>query len=69
MDDHDGAGVPAPSYLTLLRDGALRPVLLLTFLSAFVGYAQMEAGFTAFARLVGRCHRARSAPPSRSTPP
>ena len=42
------------SYLTLLRDGALRPVLLLTFLSAFVGYAQMEAGFTAFARLVGR---------------
>jgi MFS family permease len=53
-DDHDEAGVPAPSYLTLLRDGALRPVLLLTFLSAFVGYAQMEAGFTAFARLVGR---------------
>ena len=29
-------------------------MLLLTFLSAFVGYAQMEAGFTAFARLVGR---------------
>ena len=28
-------------------------MLLLTFLSAFVGYAQMEAGFTAFARLVG----------------
>jgi MFS family permease len=54
VEDHDGAGVPAPSYLTLLRDGALRPVLLLTFLSAFVGYAQMEAGFTAFARLVGR---------------
>jgi MFS family permease len=50
----DGAPGTAPSYLTLLRDGTLRPVLLLTFLSAFVGYAQMEAGFTAFARLVGK---------------
>jgi MFS family permease len=55
--EDDGPAGPAGqsvSYLTLLRDGALRPVLLLTFLSAFVGYAQMEAGFTAFARLVGR---------------
>ena len=53
-DEDDGPAGASPSYLTLLRDGALRPVLLLTFLSAFVGYAQMEAGFTAFARLVGR---------------
>jgi MFS family permease len=28
-------------------------VIALTFLSAFVGYAQSEAGFTAYARLVG----------------
>ena len=50
--DTDGGGATT-GYLTLLRDKALRPVILLTFLSAFVGYAQMEAGFTAFARVVG----------------
>ena len=51
--DEDGVAPATTSYLTLLRDRALRPVILLTFLSAFVGYAQMEAGFTAFARVVG----------------
>jgi len=41
------------SYLDILRDRAMVPVIALTFLSAFVGYAQSEAGFTAYARLVG----------------
>lgn len=41
------------SYLDVLRDKATLPVIALTFLSAFVGYAQTEAGFTAYARLVG----------------
>lgn len=51
----EDGGAPTPtSYLHILRDRAVRPVLVLTFLSAFVGYAQMEAGFTAFARLVGQ---------------
>ena len=49
---HD-AGPGDTSYLQVLRDKALRPVIALTFLSAFVGYAQSEAGFTGFARLVG----------------
>jgi MFS family permease len=30
------------------------PVVTLTFVSGFVGYAQSEAGFTAYARLVGQ---------------
>jgi len=41
------------SYLDILRDRAMVPVIALTFLSAFVGYAQSEAGFTAYSRLVG----------------
>jgi MFS family permease len=52
MDDEDGSPVPT-SYLDILRDRAMVPVIVLTFLSAFVGYAQSEAGFTAYARLVG----------------
>jgi MFS family permease len=42
------------SYRQILRDRAMMPVIALTFLSAFVGYAQLEAGFTAYARLVGQ---------------
>ncbi len=41
------------SYLDILRDKAMVPVIALTFVSAFVGYAQSTAGFTAYARLVG----------------
>src|ERR1035437_7851251 len=41
---------PSPPDL----DKAVVPVIALTFLSAFVGYAQAEAGFTAYARLVGQ---------------
>lgn len=43
---------PPEGYLTVLRDPVFRSVLLVTFFSAFVGYAQMEAGWTAYAREV-----------------
>ena len=48
-------GVPADtgsSYLTILRRPAVLWITALTFLSSFVGYGQMEAGFPAFARQV-----------------
>ncbi|HEX7537293.1 MAG TPA: MFS transporter [Dermatophilaceae bacterium] len=53
VSELDGSPVRT-SYLNVLRDRAMVPVIALTFLSAFVGYAQMEAGFTAYARLVGQ---------------
>ena len=40
------------SYLTILRNPAVVWITALTFLSSFVGYGQMEAGFPAFAREV-----------------
>ena len=52
VSELDGSPVRT-SYLDILRDKAMVPVIALTFLSAFVGYAQSEAGFTAYARLVG----------------
>jgi MFS family permease len=52
VSEPDGAPVRT-SYLDILRDKAMVPVIALTFLSAFVGYAQSEAGFTAYSRLVG----------------
>ncbi len=45
--DEAGAG-----YLTILRNPAVVWITALTFLSSFVGYGQMEAGFPAFARQV-----------------
>jgi len=39
-------------YLTILRKPAVLWITGLTFLSSFVGYGQMEAGFPAFARQV-----------------
>jgi MFS family permease len=45
----DEAGV---GYLTILRKPAVLWITGLTFLSSFVGYGQMEAGFPAFARQV-----------------
>jgi MFS family permease len=39
-------------YLTILRNPAVVWITALTFLSSFVGYGQMEAGFPAFARQV-----------------
>jgi len=53
VSELDGSPVRT-SYLDVLRDKAVVPVIALTFLSAFVGYAQAEAGFTAYARLVGQ---------------
>jgi len=53
VSDQDGRPVRT-SYLEILRDKAMLPVIALTFLSAFVGYAQSEAGFTAYARVVGQ---------------
>ncbi len=44
---------PAVTYLGLLRDRALAPVLLLTFVSSFVGYGQLNTGIPAFARAAG----------------
>jgi MFS family permease len=44
---------PQPGgYLAVLQDPVFRSVLVITFFSAFVGYAQMEAGWTAYARTV-----------------
>lgn len=41
-----------PTYAVVLRDRAFRRLLLVTFFASFVGYAQLEAGWTAFARFV-----------------
>jgi MFS family permease len=45
------AGSPG-GYLAVLQDSVFRNVLVITFFSAFVGYAQMEAGWTAYARVI-----------------
>jgi len=49
--DHDD--VERPSYLTLLRNPAVRTLLAVSVVAAFVGYAQLNAGMTAFATVVG----------------
>jgi MFS family permease len=41
------------AYAVVLRDKVFRRLLAVSFVSAFIGYAQIEAGFTAFARFVG----------------
>ncbi|HSF97977.1 MAG TPA: MFS transporter [Ornithinibacter sp.] len=46
------AAAQGSSYLTILRNPAVLWITALTFLSSFVGYGQMEAGFPAFAREV-----------------
>ena len=40
------------TYRSVLRDPVFRSFLTVTFVSAFVGYAQFEAGWTAYARTV-----------------
>jgi MFS family permease len=50
VDEPDGA---PSTYAAVLRDKVFRRFLAVTFVSAFVGYAQLEAGWTAFARIVG----------------
>lgn len=47
-----GAAGPPGSYRLVLRDRTYRRFLLVVFVSAFVGYAQFEAGWTAYARTV-----------------
>lgn len=49
-DDEDGQ---RPSYASLLRNRTVRTLLVVTVVSAFVGYAQLNAGMTAFATAVG----------------
>lgn len=46
------ASVAPATYRAVLRDPVFRSVLAVTFFSAFVGYAQFEAGWTAYARTV-----------------
>ncbi|WP_255218110.1 MFS transporter [Microbacterium resistens] len=49
----EGEGAaPVEGYRRILRRPAVLWVTLLTFLSVFIGYGQMEAGFPAFARQV-----------------
>jgi MFS family permease len=49
---HDPAA-RATTYLTLLRDRSLTPLLALSLVAAFVGYAQINSGLPAFARTFG----------------
>jgi len=54
--DRDPRGMPpprGPSYLDLLRDRRSGPLFTLIVTSAFVGYAQLNAGAVAFARDAG----------------
>ncbi|MCW2783160.1 MAG: major facilitator superfamily 1 [Marmoricola sp.] len=41
------------SYLAVLRRPAVLPLTVLTFVSAFVGYAQLNTGMPAYARVIG----------------
>jgi MFS family permease len=52
QDTGAAAASEGSSYLTILRNPAVVWITALTFLSSFVGYGQMEAGFPAFAREV-----------------
>jgi MFS family permease len=51
---HDDAPPPAEGYFQVLRRPAVAPVMLLCFVSSYVGYSQLNAGLQAFARDVGR---------------
>ncbi|WP_235502348.1 MFS transporter [Angustibacter sp. Root456] len=54
VQHHADADEPAPagSYRAVLSDRAFRRFLVVVFFGAFVGYAQFEAGWTAYARTV-----------------
>ncbi len=49
---HHEDATPSVSYLSLLRHRAVLPLVVLSFASAFVGYAQLNAGLPAYARAV-----------------
>jgi MFS family permease len=44
----------AGSYRIVLRDGVFRRLLVLSFVSSFVGYGQVEGGWTAYANAIAR---------------
>jgi MFS family permease len=46
--------VDAGSYREVLRDGVFRRYLVLAFMMAFVGYGQIEGGWTAYGNVVAR---------------
>lgn len=48
------SAAPAGSYRAVLADRAYRRFLVVVFFGAFVGYAQFEAGWTAYARTVAQ---------------
>lgn len=50
----DAEPAPAGSYRAVLADRAYRRFLVVVFFGAFVGYAQFEAGWTAYARTVAQ---------------
>jgi MFS family permease len=49
----EGQASPVATYAVVLRDKVFRRFLAVTFVAAFIGYAQLEAGWTAFARIIG----------------
>jgi MFS family permease len=51
---HEDEPPPAESYLQVMRRPGVRLVMLLSFVSSYVGYSQLNAGTQAFAREVGR---------------
>ncbi|MGZ6753113.1 MAG: MFS transporter [Nocardioides sp.] len=52
--EHDPDHVDAKAgYLAVLRRPAVAPLMVLSFVSSFVGYSQLNAGMPAFARAVG----------------
>jgi MFS family permease len=50
-EGHDASAV---TYLSLLRDKRLVPLLALCLVAAFIGYAQLNTGLPAYARAEGR---------------
>jgi MFS family permease len=51
---HDDDPPPAETYLQVMRRPGVRLVMLLSFVSSYVGYSQLNAGTQAFARDIGR---------------
>ncbi|MGA8248985.1 MAG: MFS transporter [Nocardioides sp.] len=51
---HDDEPPPAETYLQVVRRPGVKLVMLLSFVSSYVGYSQLNAGTQAFAREVGR---------------
>jgi MFS family permease len=51
---HEDDPPPAEGYLQVMRRPGVRLVMLLSFVSSYVGYSQLNSGTQAFAREVGR---------------